>query len=385
MRNPKRSAGYLSVFACISLGIIVNAPLRAQCYGGTTSFWGASATPIRIDSNHVETYGQTWVTGAFYTFWEPWVTAYSQYNGSNITSGSTGNNNPGCVAQAAWTDTLQAFGPGSYNDYSYHWATSTECSPYQDNIGWTTGSVLTIYRPSVSGVSSFWWLGPGINSDQGYYAQSALTANPNGASGTPYWSVQTVSGGGSVSLSCNPCIGNTATSTAPSASCNPDITVYVNYGGFYSYPFKIFINKPSHLTLQAGYPQDINWSQGGQPGYKSNYAWSLTDTCGSLIGGLDANEVFGTWTDDYYNSTGQHNNWGVPTAVPSYSPDSTYTDTIGASYPATAPPPEYAGNGDVAVMHDYPWTFMFGSQSYGAGVAVLSDTQQWYQDHGRHY
>jgi hypothetical protein len=58
---------------------------------------------------------------------------------------------------------------------------------------------LTISHPTITGVSAFWWQGKNVLSDYGYYAQSALTANPFGAYGSPYWSVQT-SGGGSVTL-----------------------------------------------------------------------------------------------------------------------------------------------------------------------------------------
>jgi hypothetical protein len=367
------------------LSLVAGHSLEAQCNTGDSSFWGSSLAPARLDSNHIQTTGQSWATGNYGYLWEPWDESWQEQNGQIITSGSTGNANPGQVAEVWWTTVLNSQGPGSYNDYSYHWFTSSTCPQSPWNLGYTSGTVMNISRPTVTGVSSFWWLGPGILSDYGYYAQSALTANANGASGTPYWSFQTVSGGGSISLNRSICVNNTATSAAPSRSCAPDVTVYVNYGGFYSNPFTIFINKPSTLTLQPGYPQDVNWSQGGQPGYQSTYSWSLTDTCGYQAAGLDANEVFGTWTDDYYNSTGQHNNWGQPIAVPSYSANNIYTDTIGASYPATTPPPQWAGNGNVAVMHDSPWTFNFGSQNYGAGVAVLSDTQQWYQDHGRHY
>jgi hypothetical protein len=55
--------------------------------------------------------------------------------------------------------------------------------------------------PYITGVSAFWYLGSGINSDGGYYAQAQLTANPNGASGAITWRVATT-GAGTVTLDC---------------------------------------------------------------------------------------------------------------------------------------------------------------------------------------
>lgn len=83
--------------------------------------------------------------------------------------------------------------------------------------------------PTITGVNAFWWLGSGILSDGGYYAQAAWTANANGATGTPTWHVNTVVGGGNVSLSCGTCANTEATSTAPSNGCVYDISVYVTY------------------------------------------------------------------------------------------------------------------------------------------------------------
>jgi hypothetical protein len=77
----------------------------------------------------------------------------------------------------------------------------------------------------------------GVLADEGYYAQSGLTASAMGASGTPSWSASTVTGGGAVSMSCNPCSYNVVTSTAPSNGCVADVAVRANYGGFNSAPF----------------------------------------------------------------------------------------------------------------------------------------------------
>src|SRR5665213_164392 len=81
------------------------------------------------------------------------------------------------------------------------------------------------YTPTISGVfNAFWYLGPNVLSDGGscsrgqtgpcYYAQSQLTANPNGAPGTPSWII-VQPGAGKISLSCNDCANPIATALCP--------------------------------------------------------------------------------------------------------------------------------------------------------------------------
>jgi hypothetical protein len=243
------------------------------------------------------------------------------------------------------------------------------------------------YTPTISGANAFWFLGAGVLYDGAgcttippgacYYAQSALTSNPNGAPGSPTWTVQTVPGGGSVSLSCYNCSNPVATATAPSNGCVYDVTLYVSYGGYQSAPFNVVIATPTTTTLVAGYPTD---SALGFSGYVSRTAWNLTDSCGSSDAGLDGNEVFGTFVSDYAG-----NNWGHPTATSEYWSTSLWYDDIGASgwtTPLAEPPQMPLTN--VKVFHDTPWRLFAGSQSFGTGVVIRSDTQQFYQDHGRH-
>jgi hypothetical protein len=318
--------------------------------------------------------------------WTPYDESWQQLNGSNITVGGIGYNNPGSTASAAWTSVLDSKGPGSYRDYSYHWfVPSPSCTGWStDYLGYTTGTTLTITRPTISGVNAFWWLGTGILSDRGYYAQSALTANANGASGSPTWSVQTVSGGGSVSLSCSVCTSNTATSTAPSHDCNNDVTVYASYGGFNSDPFKVTIVVPSTLTLvSSSYPKD----QANGDGFVSTYQWGLTDTCHNRDYGLDGNEVLGAWVDDYFKSTGIHNNWRKPPPWQSYNPDYIWQDQIGISNCGGGCNPKWSNPqptlSTVKVM-SAPFSFYIGTQTFGSGEKLMSNTTQFYLDHGRH-
>jgi hypothetical protein len=245
-----------------------------------------------------------------------------------------------------------------------------------------------IAQPTITGVNAFWWLGSGILSDGGecsdypgycYYAQAAWTANANGAAGTPTWTVNTVPSGGSVSLSCYTCTNTVATSTAHSNGCKYDITVYVTYpDGSKSADFNVAIVTPSALTIQSGYPMDGKLGSG----YQSTYMWNLTDTCNQSDSGLDGNETFGTFTPDY---TDPKENWGTPAAAHTYESGSIWPDYLSA-YGFTVPPPENPQSPltGTKVLHDYPWTLFVGSQTFGSGVPVDVDTQQYYQDHGRH-
>jgi hypothetical protein len=233
-----------------------------------------------------------------------------------------------------------------------------------------------VAQPTITGVNAFWWLGSGINSDYDYYAQAAWTANANGASGTPTWHVSTVSGGGSVSLSCTFCTNTTATSTAPSNGCTYDVTVYVTYpDSSQSANFYVAIVRPTTTTLLSGYPTDDPRTAG----YLSTTKWNLTDSCGYSDPGLDGNETFGTWTDDYVG-----NNWGHPTPQQTYIADSTWYDlqgNTGWTDPLCEIPQSPLTT--VKVYHS-SWTLWVGTQTFGSGVSVRADTSQFYQDHGRH-
>lgn len=251
--------------------------------------------------------------------------------------------------------------------------------------------------PTITGVNAFWWLGPGILSDGGtcsgktgpcYFAQASWTANPNGNPGSPTWTVVNSStGGGSVSLNCSTCTTVVATATSPSAGCVFDITVTVTYNGNTSAPFNVAIIQPTTTTLQSGSPLDQSanafFGRGDLVGYITTTSWNVTDSCGNSDGGLDVNESFGTFSNDTAN------NWARPSIGNSYYPGSVISDflgefaaTINSSSPQIQNPQSPLGS--TRIFHDFPWVLRVFSQTSGNGVTVRTDTQQWYQDHGRH-
>jgi hypothetical protein len=131
-------------------------------------------------------------------------------------------------------------------------------------------SAFAQFTPTISGANAFWYLGQGILSDGGacssghtgpcYYAQSQLTSNPNGAPGTPQWTVVQNSQG-QVTLSCYTCANPIATAVSPSSACIPDIHIFVSYGGFTSASFDVTIVAPS-FPNQFGDPQHGNLGTG---------------------------------------------------------------------------------------------------------------------------
>lgn len=173
------------------------------------------------------------------------------------------------------------------------------------------------YTPTITGINAWWYMGgivydgPGCTTDPPgacYWSEAALTANPNGAPGTPSWQVETHPGGGSISLNCYTCTNVVATATAPSNGCVYDVTVTVSYGGYQSAAFNVQINTIGSMSWVIGYPVNSVF----ESGYDSTFQWQSRDLCGNLVYGYDANESFGTFEDDYYLSYGVHNTWNIP-------------------------------------------------------------------------
>lgn len=251
-------------------------------------------------------------------------------------------------------------------------------------------SIALAQTPTISGVRAFWWLGSGILSDQGYYAQSLLTAAPNGLSGTASWSVSTVSGGGSVTITCNPspsnCTQATATSTAPSNGCTYDVSVYVTIGGVQSAAYTLAIIEPHTATLQGSYPstpQNPPDSALGV-GFQTIYTWNLTDTCGNNDGGIDESESFGTQTNVVAN------NWNPFSNMAGYQSSSTMHDYF-SNVAGTSPQVQNPGYVGTYIVFYAPWEMLVGSATPGAGLPIYrpdisgyTDYSIIYLDHGRH-
>ncbi len=134
--------------------------------------------------------------------------------------------------------------------------------------------------------------------------------------------------------------------------------------------------------MQQGYPQSGAWYPFGLVGWQSVYSWTLRDSCGNGLQGLDVNETFGTFATDYAGS-----NWGRPSQMATYIAGFNFGDLLAhAGDSSNIPVPQIPQSplGNTPVYHDTPWKFYAGTLTFGSGVVVHTDTQQWWQDHGAH-
>src|SRR5713101_2241635 len=81
-----RSGAALILLVCGMMGRAQNPCDLETVYGN-----GSSNAPIRADSNHIMTYGQSWTSGDVYLVWTPWEETWQQLNGNTITSGASYN------------------------------------------------------------------------------------------------------------------------------------------------------------------------------------------------------------------------------------------------------------------------------------------------------
>ena len=241
------------------------------------------------------------------------------------------------------------------------------------------GHAFAQYTPTISGVNAVWWLGTGIIGDGGlcsgkttacYYAKSQLMSNPNGAPGSPSWTV-VQNGEGKISLSCYNCANPVATAQSVSTACSYDIQLKVSYGGYSSASFGMTVAAPQSTTPQANYPYTDSVYQG----FYTYFLWGVTSSCGGyILGGIDANETFGTFSNPTTN------NWAYPNQNSVYM--ATYLIGDEVVQVGGTPTP---GTGSELVRYDYPWVLRIGSLTNGSGTPVLVDTQAWYLNQGAHY
>ena len=102
------------------------------------------------------------------------------------------------------------------------------------------------------------------------------------------------------------------------------------------------------------------------------------DSRGYSVSGIDANEKFGTLTND------TSNNWIAPQESNAYLTGSLAGDQIGhvGGVPAATAPSSPLGS--ARIRHIYPWTLRVGSITSGLGTPGRVDTSQEWLDHGTH-
>lgn len=114
--------------------------------------------------------------------------------------------------------------------------------------GYTYGPALAVERPTVTMDHPIWYLG-GVGGFGSYQITGVLTANANGATETPVWTVTT--GGTKVNLGCTNCTWTYITALAASSGCTYDVTLQASVGGFPSDIFFIYITGTTITLTQA--------------------------------------------------------------------------------------------------------------------------------------
>jgi hypothetical protein len=151
----------------------------------------------------------------------------------------------------------------------------------------------------------------------------------------------------------------------------------------------MFINAPNNLEAST-WEGEWNYTSAWENGY---YSWIFytTDTLCATDGpmsGYDMNEEFGTWTKDPSQPTVS---WTPPTAGGWPVTLTQWYDQVEFACPGLncTPMPKNPPSGcwpacGTVKVQSGPQTFSVGAEASGQGIAVQTDTQQRWLDHGSH-
>ena len=362
---------------------------------------------VRVANNTVRLYAESWLANPpgyqfdYRGYFVPHVSFQLFRNGSPLPMVPASNPSTASAlyngrARVVQEYTLQSTGPGIYRVDSTHWARSSYCESFgSEPIYHNRSHQLTILRPArpdyFPGSAAAIYLDGAIQSGTYYSSTTLLLGNPNGAVGTPTWSI--VAGASHGSLSCSQCNSNTYTATQASASCNDyNVLIRANYGGFESETLYIFNNRPAsieenpiveHEDLAPTYV-----------GWESRKKLRVRDLCSAPMNWVVVNESFvnrrygsmfseSTWPLSWVNAV-----WGdVPGE---FDQDGYFTDIMFEyDIPGKVPTPMPAfangmdeGANSSVTLHDQ--VFKAASSSPGFGIFIWGITQVHYLDHGGH-
>jgi hypothetical protein len=287
------------------------------------------------------------------------ITASATFNGATLGTPLTGSSSGGGTAYATRTTTITSLaGYGSYVNNTQEHALDT-CSgqifpPFQGgNISGAATASLAVSAPTINGSSDMY-----LNSydpSQGgnsYPAGVSYSANLNGASGTPHWTL-TGSHPGYLSMSCAggvqgvdcASVSLTPNSTAV-ASCSAAAILQYSAGGAPSVQVGILVRDGHQVVATSPYTgQHVDYIAVNNIyiGYQSNVYWQDIDSCGAQMSNAGGFETFPNgFQFDLPGTSG----WGVPPndGVWQTGANGGWYDNIGEScYHAQAPAELSAG------------------------------------------
>lgn len=381
--------------AAVLLFVVV--VLSSLCYGQQPC--DSNAVNVEVDYNVVRTannevhlYARAWTSGTWRQYYIPWVSGHPSLNGSYTANEAQQSAQTWSgTAPVDWYYTISQTGVGNYKIDSKHWVRS----PYCEQYGWTwytyaynrTTQILRPGRPDYApGSPAPYYLG-GTLASGSYSAQTTLNAgNPNGAIGTPTWSI--VAGADSGSLSCSSCNQTVYTATKATPSCMSfNIVIKTSYGGLESDPFYIFNNSPAYIENSGIYiPSNPGWPE---VGYETLHPLRAKNICGEVMNWVAVNESF---TNRRYGAAWNGiSNWDLSWAVSTWTgalfdADGWFIDTMWEYQRAGKEPnpmPSGSNNFDksdasAVTIHDQ-W-FKAGPLTSGSGVLLWGTNQIHYLD-----
>ena len=259
--------------------------------------------------------------------------------------------------------------------------------------------------PQLSISPSLWFFGSGISTPSGFTLGSTqATITASGASGGTYsWTI--TNGTTKASFSAGSSVSSTTTSSntvtiysiGASTSSN-DVTVQLSWTpqgeSASASSLQLGIDSP-YTMVSAGAPSDYSVglcsSLGGSNPTPGTYGWlslipyNALSMFGQLITNLGVNETLLSATPSY-----QGENWPLATAsgfqIPSSGQFEDDLCTVTTPPAPTLTPPALVPQSTLTnvLVYTRPQIWRIGSLTVGSATEVQTDTQQYFQDHGRH-